>query len=462
MEGNHATNFDAWQLRMREVTSPQSFIDFGFYYMIAAALQRRVWTNADHQKLYPNIYPILVADPGVGKGLVIKPVIELLKEHKLENQLKKDITQMSSEQLAQAAVEAADFAEVAGNVKKPEKPKDKLKIPVGANCTTYEALVHTMANSVRRINFKRWDAKIGQTVQDIYSHNSLCFALEEISDLMHKDSDKVVKFLITAYDCGDYEYLTKTQGEDYIKRCCLNFFGGTTPKFIEDSFNDGILGDGFASRAWFIYEPRNRFYKLRSPELTPEQLEAQRKISQHILSLTRLYGYVPFSPEAWAYLENWWEKEQASPGYKRPNPSEKLNSYYSRKNIHVMKLSMILHLSEDASVKEDGHTPANPISLATAKRAMSILDTIERSMHLALNFTGANPLDKLTKKILHFLKKSGPKTTEYLLMEFWSDIPGTSAQDSLRQTLEYLKATGKIALDEKTLCWFIPSEPGTQ
>lgn len=56
------SNFEAWQLRMREVTSPQSYIDMGLFFCIAAACQRRVWTNAEHQKLYLNIYPCLLVD----------------------------------------------------------------------------------------------------------------------------------------------------------------------------------------------------------------------------------------------------------------------------------------------------------------------------------------------------------------------------------------------------------------
>ena len=94
------TNWDRWQLRLREVTSPQSFIDFGFVYLVSSYLQRRVWTNADHQKLFPNVYIILVGDPGIGKGLVIKPVTEFLKGHKLDT-----IANKSGEQIAKMSDE---------------------------------------------------------------------------------------------------------------------------------------------------------------------------------------------------------------------------------------------------------------------------------------------------------------------------------------------------------------------
>lgn len=453
------TNFDLWQLRLREVTSPQAFIDMGFYYVIAAHVQRRVWTNANHQKLFPNIYPIMVGDPGIGKGLVVRPVLEMLKEHKMENVIAKasseQLASMSTEQITAAAVEAEDFA-TQTNKLQPAFSRPKYKIPLGPDCVTFEALVESMAKQPRRINFKRWDEKAGKTVNDIYRHNSLAFCLEELSDLITGDkqlNQKVVKFLIRAYDCGDFEYVTKTKGEFFIKDCCMNFFGGTTPAFVEDVFSEGILNDGFASRAWFIYAGSNRFYKLRTPELDATQRAAQQKLSEHTLKLTKLYGYLPFASEAWHWLENWWEKEQCQPDYKRPNMSEKLNSYYSRKNIHVMKLAMILHLSENAETKEDGHTPAGEISLATAKQAMAVLDKLEETMHLALTFSGVNPLAKLGKKIAMFLKKQGPRTTDMLLLEFFADIPGADPVGSLNQTLTYLQSTGQIALDDVKMQW---------
>lgn len=447
------SNLAAWNLRMREVSSPQAFIDVGFYYMIAAALQRRVWSNADHQKLYPNIYPILVGDPGVGKGLVIKPVLAMLQKHKLEDRLAKTIDLSNTEAVAAAAVEAADYA--SDSQSKVKTPRPRLRIPIGANCTTYESLVNTCAESVRRINYKRYDAKLQKYVPDIYSHSSLAFALEEMSSLFHKDSSKVVQFLITAYDCGDYHYKTKTAGEDYVKSCCLNFLGGTTPAFIERSFRDDILNDGFASRAWFIYAPRNRFYRLESPPLTDEQKRAQEQLEAHILKLTKLYGYIPLAPDALAWFKNWWEVEQASPTYQRPNTDPKLDSYYSRKNIHVWKLAMLMHFAENAEVGEDGTSPRDEITLETVKAAKAKLEEWEMSMHLALNFGGANPLHRVATKIARFLKNKTGMTTDELMCQFWADIEAPDKQGAMSDILNYLRQSGKIALEEKTMRWYL-------
>lgn len=445
--------FECWQLRMREVTSPQAFIDFGLYFAIAAYLQRRVWTNAEHQKLYPNIYPILVADPGVGKGLVIKPVMELIKKHKLSDALAKPVDMSSAAAISNAAIEANDFAKAGESTVKIQR--ERLRIPIGPDNGTYESVVKICAESARSIGYKRYDKGLDKVISDVYRHNSLAFGLEEMSSFLHKDASKAMNFLVKAYDCGDYSYTTISRGEDYIKQVCMNFLAGTTPKFIENSFDAGIMEEGFAARAWFIYAPRNRFFLLRSPELTEEQLQAQARIEEHVLGLTKLYGYAPMTKEAWDFLENWWEKEQSQVGYKRPNPSEKLNTYYGRKNIHLMKMAMILHFMEDNKVAEDGFSPANPITLDEVVRAKKVLDEVEVNMHLALNFCGANPLHKLAKKIVATLRKTGPMTSDQVLLEFWSDSPTPNPSEAITETLQYLQNSKQIAVEEKTMRWYV-------
>jgi hypothetical protein len=445
--------FDCWQLRMREVTSPQAFVDFGIYFAVAAYLQRRVWTNADHQKLYPNIYPILVADPGVGKGLVIKPVMELIKKHKLTDALSKPIDMSSATSVSNAAIEANDFAKAGESSIK--LPRERLRIPIGPDNGTYESVVKICAESSRSIGYKRYDKNLDKVISDVYRHNSLAFGLEEMSSFLHKDASKAMNFLVKAYDCGDYSYTTISRGEDYIKQVCMNFLAGTTPKFIENSFDSGIMEEGFAARAWFIYAPRNRFYLLRSPELTPEQLEAQARIEEHMLGLTKIYGYAPMTDEAWQYLENWWEKEQSVLGYKRPNMSDKLNTYYGRKNIHLMKMAMILHFMEDNTVAADGFSPANPITLAEVKRAMAVLDAIEVNMHMALQYSGANPLHKLSKRIVAALRKTGPMSGDQVLLEFWAESPTSNPAEGITETLRYLQDSKQIGVEEKTMKWYV-------
>ena len=295
---DNLTNFQKWRLYMDGFISPDSFIDWGFYYLISAALQRRVWLGPDHSRLYSNMYVILVADPGIGKGLVVKQIAELVKHHKLPDpnngSLNKHLLEKAPTEVDRAAIEEvakADYT-AAQELEGGSTDKDGNKItrnkiyekpllfPVAADATTYEALVRSMSKAIRRINYKEFDEKVGKEIMKIYTHSSLCFCLEEISSLFRKRTEDLVHFLIQAYDCGDYTYDTKTQGKDRVRKCCLNFFGGTTPGFMQTTFDDQLLTEGFASRCFFIFAAKNRKTTLWIPELTQAQKSAYSDLSR--------------------------------------------------------------------------------------------------------------------------------------------------------------------------------------
>lgn len=444
------SNFERWQLLMKDITSPQSFIDFGWYYTVAAALQRRVWCGPEHKPIFPNIYVILVAPPGVGKGLVIKEVEYLLRYHYLEDpnapaKAAPDANVTTVDPHVVAAINAANYAQ-ATNGEMKRTMKKPLLIPLAANATTFEALVRSMTKATRRINYMKHDEKLGKNVLQIYTHCSLAFCLEEISSLFRRHTEDVANFLLQAYDCGNYEYDTKTQGNDEIHRCCLNFFGGTTPVFMESTFNDKLLNDGFSSRTWFIVEQRNRFDKLLIPPLSPEQTEARAHLAEHVKRLSKLYGHIEYETEAWKWLEHWWEQ----PDRPRANKSPKLDAYYGRKNIHSQKLAQILHFSEDADMNEHG-APLRKITLATVKRAVALLDEREESMHLALNFEGNNPLATVGKKMMTYVRRNGPQSTMDFLMEFWGDAD----KDQIDQILHHFVDMKKLKFNTTTNKWEI-------
>lgn len=446
--------FSDWQLYNKDVTSPQSFVDFGLYYLIAASLQRRVWTGPAHRPLYSNIYVILVGEPGLGKGLVITPVTKALKYHKLkiageEEQIQKDT---NLKEVSPALIEALNHANYAkANEEKPHmrrmQSQEKLVIPVAADSTTFRALLQDIAHSTRYINYKKWDPELQKNKVDIYIHASLAFSLEEISSLFAKQTEDVVNCLLKTFDCGDYTRKTSTQGEDHIRNCCLNLFGGTTPGFMKDCFNSKLINEGFSSRTWFIFEYENRSYDLMLPDLTIEQEAAWERIIKHVGRLSKLYGQVKFSDEAWSYLTHWWKHIHP---VTKPNPSLKLIPYYSRKNMHAQKMAMILYWMEMdfERLGVDWEDPAKwpPITLDQTKRAMDILDGRERKMHYALNFDNRNPLTAVGRKVIQYITNAGePQTWHRLLLEFEDDC----RDHELSEVMEHLRATFKVVPVDK-------------
>lgn len=435
------TNQERWLFYMKDFPSPDSFIEFGWYYIIAASLQRRVWIGPDHAKLYANIYPILVGGPGVGKGLVIKQVAEILKFHKLEDPAARTEVKSSTsngemtteekklEKEIQEIIKESNYERAANKKSLVDKA---LLFPVAADATTYEALVRAMSKSIRYIPYDEFDKTLGRNTSRTYIHSSLCFVLEEISSLFRKRTEDVVHSLIQFYDCGNYEYDTKTQGKDNVRNCCLNFFGGTTPDFMQTSFDDKLLNEGFASRVWFIYETKNRFPIMWLPSLTTEQTTAWAEIVAHVKKLSTLYGGVTITPEAEQYLNQWWKIDAQKQGA-RANTSLKLDSYYARKNIHVLKLAMCLHFGESLEMT---------VGVETFRRAVEILHRVEAKMHYALGFEGSNPLGKYAKKIIKYLGRNGETTFSELLVEHFDEYK----ESELRDTLDYLLGADKIML----------------
>ena len=438
-------NFNKWRTYMDKVVSPQSYIDFGYYYLISAALQRRVWCPPDHARVYANMFVILVGEPGLGKGVVIKPVSEILRHYKLPNPSVNGAAKpegLTEEQLViKKAVEESNYELASGEQMKFDAKKGEIQnkeepllIPMAADATTFEALIRALAKSIRKQDYTAYDEKLQKNVIKIYTHSSLCFSLEEISSLFRKKSEDVVKLLLNGYDCGDYTYDTKTQGRDGIKRCCLNFLGGTTPGFIRNVFDDKILDDGFSSRTFFLFESKNRKKNFFIPELTADQYQCKQDIIKHVGEVLKLYGPVIIEPTDRQWLEDWIQTEERS----RSNTSGKLSGYYSRKNLHIIKLGMAIHFGESL----DMHIPRSAF-----ERAMEVLAVQEKKMHYALDFNGKNPLFDCAKKCTRYLVQNGARTRKELLVELFPDLPNGAA--SLDEVLEYLTTTTQISMVSK-------------
>jgi len=390
-----SSNIERWKYYMQEISSPAMYIESGFYSLIASALQRRVWLGDIRTALYPNMYMLLVGEPGLGKGLVMKQVSAIIRHHR-----NKDTEERIN----------------------GEYP---LMIPVAADATTYEALVRAMSKCTKTYQYKE-DSKLR-----IYTHSSLTFCLEEMASLFRKHTEDVANFLLVTFDCGDFIYDTKTQGTDKIKNCCLNFLAGTNPAFIKRVFNDELLSEGFSSRAVFVYEEVPRFHKLFIPKFSEDQIACHQHILDHIGKLIKLFGQVKLSPEADKFMTDWWENKPA-----RQNDSPKLKHYYARKNIHALKMAMCHHFADSTELE---------IPLHSCKAALDILNRIEAKMHLALTAkTMANPLHEAATNIIELIKAE-PMTIVQLLEKTFTDVK----ESELFEVVNYLTKIKKIAKDSK-------------
>lgn len=414
------TNQDRWAYYMKDCQSPQIFLDWGYYSLIASALQRKVWTGDIRKPLFPNLYVILCGAPGIGKGLVISEIAKILRYHKLG----------APTESGTNTIDMGNFREQTKRKgKQIDLTKEQYLIPIGPDATTYQRLVEIMAKSCRVL----YKAKPGETAKDIYRHSSLTICLEELSSMFRKHMEDLVNFLLVAYDCGDYRYESISRDEDQINSCCLNMLGGTTPTFIKRVFGDELLTDGFSSRTVFAHALSNRFMRLRPPIFEQHQIDEYERLLVHVKDLANLYGPVKFTDEAEKFLEYWWCNEHP---VKRANNSPKLIAYYARKNIHVQKLAMILNFSDSLNME---------VGIEHCKKALAILEATEKQMHFAVTLDNKNPLNGVAHEIYNFLLKEGPKLRKELLLVFYGELP--KGEDDLKACISFLMQAGKIVVD---------------
>lgn len=434
------TNYQHWCNYTDPLPSPQKFIDWSFYYLISSALQRRVWCGNDENPLFPNIFIAFVAEPGVGKGLPIKCVNDFLKHWKMGDN--KDLMgaklgtehKLASETIIEQDLEKANNVELQTSGKGSDMIKPLL-FPVGPDAITYESLIQSVCESYRRINYPKFSEKLQKEVMGVYGHSSIAFNLPELTSLLRKNTESLVTYLLGVYDCpDDYEYKTKHQGKDRVRRACLNLLGAIQPDILQNTFNDNLINSGLSSRIFFIYSATNRKHVFDFEPLTSDQILSKAKILEHIKKLSVLYGRVNWSKETQQFLREYWHDIEEHKE-KRSNKSSLLRSYYSRKNVHIQKLAISKHFSESTEMF---------IDKSTFDWAIKFLDEEEKTMHLALNLTTDNPIAKISKRVKQFLS-TGEKNWVELLIE----TNGIANQAELTEAVDYLREIGQIKVEMK-------------
>jgi energy-coupling factor transporter ATP-binding protein EcfA2 len=398
------TNLEKWRHYLKDIESPDLFIDWGFYNLISTALQRRVWLYPDAMAIFPNIFVLLVGPPASGKSRVISQIADIIKCERLME---------------------------------PNKEKNTMvpMYPYGADTTTQESLLRMMSKECLR-TFKVPDERLGGDAKKNRSHFSICFMIEELGVLFRKNSEDMVNMLNQFYDARSYHYKSKHQGEDRISNICVTLIGGTTPMFIREAFSDKIISQGFTSRVIVVYGHEPRFYR-QFPGLTDKQQKCREDLIEFLYKIHKVAGEVRLSKEAQE-----WHKELYESGNlinKRVNRDPRLDNYYGRKNVHLLKTAMLVHFADNMSME---------VSLEDMKRAKKLLTITEHKMHEAFNTIGRNPIGEITKHILRYIidSESGVRYKK-LWLNFVSDI----TKQELDQVLEFLVTTEQV---ENNGGWF--------
>jgi len=387
------TNREHWHNYCSELFTNRALVEWGWHMLIGAALERRVhFDNMDHPQ-YPNMYTVFIAPAGVGKGLVLDEIKSILTFHKSSLQSQ---TANSATQLLQKYKQGNAHIKDTG-----ERGLFKL----AADSTTFESLLVEMVG-----------ASILQGVTDMhtgekldYVHASLSFVLDEFTSIFKQHAEDLLTFLLTAWNCKDYNRKTKNMGHDDLTKICLNIAGGTTPSEFLKLIKREVIGTGLMGRVAMVYAQSNDKRGIKIPALTPAQVASRDVVRTWVLRLKSVYGCVKLAPEVQSYLEAWYDSSDFI-----VNTSSRLDEYYARKINHLIKLSMAHHFGEPGY--------EGPITLATVKYVINMMAANEQNMHLAFTIGGRNELASIQRAVVQYMKRQPAGVTiNDLMIQFVVD-----------------------------------------
>lgn len=313
---------------------------------LSAIVSRRVWVPQGIFTIYPNMYVVLVGPAGSRKTTAMGVCKDFIRS-------------------------MAD-------------------IPMSAEAITKAALVREMAENTQHF-------KIGE---DTHTMSPMTVCVTELSNFLGVDAAQMIDFLTTIYDEKEYKYKTKgktgdaNRSEDKVVGPHLTFLACTTPSWISNYLKSDVIGGGFCRRAMFIYETEQSGI-VPFPELTPEQEAAKVRAIIEARQIQEIKGPFIWTPEAKAFYSKWYIDHRM---WLKAHPEDSLSGYHESKHAQLLKLMMLMTLSEmkDLVVRK-----------SVLEACLHMLTLTERNLGKVFLGMGRNELAASASAILDMLGRTG-------------------------------------------------------
>ncbi len=335
----------------QETEIPTEFNLFTGITTIAASLQRNVWVSRGLYELYPAMLVVLIAPTGKGKKTSAINLGQKLL-------VKAGVTKIISEQI------------------------------------TPEALVLALNNAQPILK--------NGTIQPAARDATGLLILPELSVFLEKRDYKtgLVPLITRLADAPD-EWSSETicRGEVRLTNVALCMLGGSAPSWLVGSIPTEAFTGGFMARFLFVVSDGAA---IPVPKPPPFDKVLQGELVMRLKFFNTLRGEITIDDEAEEFFGKWYRGF-----YHRRSVDEKRAAYQERKHDHLMRIAMVLAVSEDRMV----------IRLEDIKRATNLLNFVEEGMFSLFGEIerGQSAVGEAIQMILAIIKKSKAISHEDLL-----------------------------------------------
>lgn len=286
---NHTCFVDAFEESVVGLGIPKSFVRWTAISLIGTALGRKVWSVNRRGKVYPNLFIMMIAPPGVGKS----------EASRIGRRFLRDINVA----IAPSHISKASLID--------ELAENKTEYLLNGTLRHFSALT-IMAHEFN-LTFEERNSHLMATLADLW------------------DCPPILSERKRSRNKGAREETTNT---------CTNILAGIQPVIMHEMFPASAWGGGILARFIFVYTPIAERILLRDREATGQfgLLEAQyTTLVQDFSKIAKLSG--SFKEEASfedAYME--WAIDRGE----KPRPQHpRLENYNVRRPHQMEKLSMI-------------------------------------------------------------------------------------------------------------------------
>ncbi len=336
--------------------------------LIAAALRKKVVLNLGRIRVYPNIYIVLVAEPGVArKTQAINFGIKIL------NRMPEgDI------------ITSADSITVQALIQDMEAALDTAQMPDGS------ALSHCSINVIA----KEFESFLGQKVENT----------------------KMLVFLTDLFDGQElpYRYRTKGSGSNKVVNPLINMLAATTPDSLASSLPSSAIGGGFTSRVLFIWADRLH-KKVTAPKMTSELQELEDLLTKDLYLISRMIGEFKLSEEAYHLWDEYYQAFDPKDN-NRLCKDTSFSGWYTRKHIYIIKVAILFSASRSDKMI---------VEWKDIQTAMRSIEEVEKEMGNAFKAVGKSVVSSETDMVIQIIRSFKWITDKRLLSMVWRDLDAT-------------------------------------
>lgn len=314
--------------------------------VLSCVVSRRIFFSQEYFKIYPNMYVVLVGEPGDKKTTAMSLAREMVQ---------------------------------------------KMDRPIAPPSATKEAITVLMSaeNDKSKCHINYLDGTLPKHI------THLSFFASEIVTMLSAGGNPqgIIEFFTDIYDREAFEVLTKNKGNDVINAPYITILACMTPEQTGQLLKERLITGGFSRRCVFIYG-RSKAEPVPRPKLLPAQIASKIFCMEHLQKVKEYKCEYKMSDCGEAFFDKWYRMKHRQLSMPHPAP---FKNWLRSKDTMLIKLAMLLDLSEDMT---------GILTSEILSRGVDMLDATEKDLNRVFAGAGKNPLAELAFKVISKLEEA--------------------------------------------------------